>query len=656
MEEIPQGKKRIIPLPVIGAALFVFIFCNLFSFFIFEHVPHVNDEIAYLFQAKLFLSGRLSAPSPCDKESFDFPHIINNGRWYSIYPPGYPLLLMLGLLLRAPWLVNPLLAAGAIVLFYLLGKEFYNRSVGVLASILGAVSPWYLLMSSTMMSHTSSLFFNALFLLFLVRSLRKPSRLNGWAAGAALGMAILIRPVNTLLFCLPFLVYYAAHLLKDRRAKIKNLSSVVAGAVSFALILLLYNFLTNGNPVRMGYLVRYGKSYSVIFGRAATMDFNYTPLFATAQIADNIRALNSDLFGWPLSSFLAVLPLLWLSRIKREDRKKDLLLGSAIVWLFAGLYFFWGAFVFIGPRMFFDALPLLLLLSARGITELPGLLSHISRKLQPKAAEKVLAVILAGFVFYAFVYHFPRFLGPAHKQWHFDRYDHRFAGTTARLHRAISAQGLGRALVILKFLSSPPGSFPDGGWGSGFLYNDPDLRGQIIYARAKGNSWDKLMSCFPEREFYLYVGTLEKGMLLPLEKEGGQILHGQALPPAKKNRRAIELVQDPRSFFRVYSPEFGDFLGRLYLEQDALETDAARLAELGRLNQTQGHFRQAAFCFEAALQVENEPETRRALLDLLVPCYLKTGQAGEAKTITQYLDKVHYDERKLYAVLPERGF
>jgi hypothetical protein len=656
MEEIPQGKEPIVPLPVIGAALFVLIFCNLFSFLIFEHVPHVNDEIAYLFQAKLFLTGRLSAPSPCARESFDFPHIINNGRWYSIYPPGYPFLLMLGLFLRAPWLVNPLLAAGAIVVFYLLGKEFYNRSVGVLASILGAVSPWYLVMSSTMMSHASSLFFNSLFLLFLFRSLRTSSRLNGWAAGAALGMAVLIRPVNTLLFCLPFLVYYAAHLLKERRGKIRNLAAGLAGVVPFALILLLYNFLTNGNPVRMGYLVRYGQSYSVIFGRAATMDFDYTPLFATAQIADNIRALNSDLFGWPLSSFFAVLPLLWLSRIKREYRKKDLLLGSAVVWLFVGFYFFWGAFVFVGPRMFFDALPLLLLLSARGITELPGLLGHISRKLQPQGVKRLVAVILAGFVFYAFVYHLPRFLRPAHKQWYFDRYDNRFAGTTARLHRAIQEQKLGRAVVILKFLNSPPGSFPDGGWGSGFLHDDPDLKGQIIYARAAEDSWDNLMSCFPGREFYLYVGTLEKGMLLPLEKEGGHILHGQALPPAEKSRGAIALVQNPKSFFRVYSPEFADFLDRVYREQDVAQMDASRLAELGRLNQTQGHFRQATFCFEAALQVENEPETRRVLLGLLLPCYLKTGQAREAKTITRYMEKVHYNERKLYDVLPERGF
>jgi len=656
MEEIPQGKKQRLPVPVIGAALFVFIFCSLFSYFVFEHIPHVNDEIAYLFQAKLFQSGRLFASSPCARESFEFPHIINNGRWYSIYPPGFPFLLMLGLFFRVPWLINPLLAAASVILFYFLGRTLYNRSVGILASVLGAVSPWYLLMSSTMMSHTSSLFFNALVLLFLFLSLKRPSLLNGLAAGAALGMAILVRPVNALLFFLPLLVYYAFHLLKNVRTKIKNLTAILASAIPFCLILFLYNFLTNGHPFRMGYLVRYGESYSVIFGRAATMDFDYTPLFAAGQIADNIRALNSEMFGWPLSSFLAILPLFWLSRLKPKDRRKDLLLGSAFVWTLISFYFFWGAFVFIGARMFFDALPLLLLLSARGIAELPGLISQISKKIHPGGARTATAVVVAAFVVYAFAYHFPRYLNPGHKQWYFDRYDHRFAGTTARIDRAIQEQKLGRALVVLKFLERPPGSFPEGGWGSGFLHDDPDLRRNTIYARNRGAGNSDLFSCFPGRSLYFYLGTLEKGMLVPLVRERTVIRRGAPLSPAKKGRTPFQWVQDPKEFFHIYSAKFGDFLERLYKEHDAAEMDGTKLAELGRLYQTQDDFEQAAFCFEAALQIENEPTTRRALLELLVPCYFRTGQARDANAINRYLEKVHYNERKLYEVLPERGF
>jgi hypothetical protein len=656
MKKSSGSKEPAIPLPVILAAAFVFIVSSLFSYFIFEHVPHVNDEIAYLFQARLFQSGRLFAPSPCAGEFFAFPHIINNGRWYSIYPPGYPFLLMLGLFLRAPWLVNPLLAAGSILLLYFIGKGFYNRSVGILASVLGAVSPWYLLMSSSMMSHTSCLFFNALFLFFLFRSLQNPSVINGLAAGAGLGMAVLIRPVNALLFCLPFLLYYAVHLLKERRPKIKNALGILGGTAPFVVLLLLYNFLTNGNPFRMGYIVRYGRSYSAIFGRAATMDFDYTPLFGAAQIADNLRSLNAELFGWPLSSFLAILPLLWLSRLKPEDRQKDLLLAGAAVWLLVGFYFFWGAFVFIGARMFFDALPLFFLLSARGITELPGLLGRVSKKLQPKATVRLISIILAAFILYAFAYHSPRFLWPPHQAWSFDRYDHRFAGTTERLHRAVSELGLKRAVIVLKFLQSPPGSFPEGGWGSGFLHDDPDLKSSIIYARSTDQTWDTLLPCFPGRDFYLYVGTLDKGILRPLTYDGQRATLGAPLQPTRKSGRTVELVKNPKDIFRVYSPGFGHFLEQLFQKEDPANADAARLAELGRLYQARGDFLRAAFCFEAALQVEIEPEMRRVLLNLLVLCYFRTGQSQEAAKIRGYMEKINYNERKLYAVLPERGF
>lgn len=216
------GKKAGVPLPVILASVFVFVFCNLFSYFVFNHIPHVHDEIDYLFQAKLFRSGRLFAPSPCAKEAFDFPHMINNGRWYSQYTPGYPFLLTLGLIFGAPWVINSILASIAVILFYLLGQEIYNHKVGLLSSLLGSVSIWFLLMFSTMMSHTASLFFVALFLLFLLRSLKNPTLMNGGAAAAAWGTSLLIRPYNTVLFTAPFLIYYALFLLKDVKSRLKN--------------------------------------------------------------------------------------------------------------------------------------------------------------------------------------------------------------------------------------------------------------------------------------------------------------------------------------------------------------------------------------------------------------------------------------------------
>lgn len=170
-----NGHEERVPKLVLGCAIFVFLFSTLYNIIIFERVPHIHDEIAYLFQAQIFMTGHLYAHSPCARTSFDFPHIINNGRWYSIYPPGFPFLLMIGLILRAPFIINPSFAALSVVLFYFIGKETFDKRTGIYASVLGSLSPWLLLMSATFLSHTTSMFFNALFLLFLLKTLRSPS-------------------------------------------------------------------------------------------------------------------------------------------------------------------------------------------------------------------------------------------------------------------------------------------------------------------------------------------------------------------------------------------------------------------------------------------------------------------------------------------------
>jgi hypothetical protein len=73
-------------------------------------------------------------------------------------------------------------------------------------------------------------------------------------------------------------------------------------------------------------------------------------------------------------------------------------------------------------------------------------------------------------------------------------------------------------------------------------------------------------------------------------------------------------------------------------------------------HQARDDFRKAAFCFEAALQVETDPEIRRDLLNRILPCYQKTGQAEAAGKILAFMEKVDFNERRLYRVLPERGF
>ena len=107
---------------------------NYISWRVFEHVPHIQDNVDQLFHAKIFASGNLKVSSPLLREFFEQQHMINNGSWYSQYPPGHTFLLMLGVFLGVPWVVNPLMGAGTVVMFYFNGRKMFGETVGRLAA------------------------------------------------------------------------------------------------------------------------------------------------------------------------------------------------------------------------------------------------------------------------------------------------------------------------------------------------------------------------------------------------------------------------------------------------------------------------------------------------------------------------------------------
>ncbi len=647
-------KKLNIPWPVIACALFVFVFTNLISFFIFEHIPHINDEIVYLFQAQTLASGKLYCPSPCGKEFFDFTHMINNGKWYGQYPPGYPLLLVFGLLLSAPWLVNPFFAALSVIAFFHLGKEIYDKKIGILAAVLGSISIWFLLMSSTMMSHTSGMFFTTLFLLFLFRSLKKPSFTNGIVAGLGLGMVLLIRPYTAFFISLPFLIFYAVQLLKNFKKNLKNASAFVLIGILCISLLLIYNKITNGDFFAFGYEVTHGKAHGIGFGKTGYTDIPHTVFLGFTQLFNYLMSLNKYLFGWPLSSFFALVPLFFLTKINPESKKKDFILVTGFFSLLISLFFFWGTYILFGARMVFEALPILLLLSARGLTEAPKLILDKYKKINKATLHKALISILIIFTAHAFFIRFPRWIWPSETEWYYHGYANKYATVTPSINRTLEAVDINNSVVIMKFIYHPSRYFPYGWWGSGFLYNTPRLENNIIYARDRKEENISLFQCFPERKFYLYMGTLEKGMLIPLRKEREKIICGNPIGIAKGGKKFVELIDSPQKFYHLYSSGFSDFIQLLYKMNNFIDIDVSFLFETGKYHKNKRDYKKASFYFEAALQIEKNPEVRNQMLNHLVTCYLKLGRIEEARAITEKLEK--QNQKKLYNIFPEKGF
>ena len=643
-----------LPVVVVLCATFVFISTNLISYFLFQHTPHIHDEIAYLFQAKIFSQGRLSVSSPCGREAFDFPHMINNGKWYSQYPPGYPLILVLGLAIGMPWLMNPLLAALAVVLFYYLGKEIYGEAEGRLAAVLGALSIWFLLTSSTMLSHTGSMVFFAFFLLFLYRSLDAPSLGNGLMAGLGLGIAFLIRPYNVAVIAVPFVVFYGFRFLMDCRRRLLSFSGFVAIILVSVACLMVYNTLTNGHPLKMGYIVSHGEGHGLGFGRQGYLGVPHTPERGLLLIGENLGAINKYLFGWPLSSLLFIVPFFIPLNEGKKWKEADLMMVLGFLSLTGGLFFYWGSHVILGPRMYFEAFPILILITARGLSKTPELIMKHFHSTRPDSVRTFLLCAVGVLTMFGFLYTFPHWVKPPHSEAFNEVLTNSFSGTSHKINGAIMRLPLRKSIVIMKYLYAPRRYFPDGWWGSGFLYDDPMLRNRIIYAQDRGYANVDLFRCYPDRDVYLFFGTLDKGMLIPLDLKEEQLQYGRPLIARAIKGQAIELVGKPQDLFLCYSSALQKTLDLIFEKYRFTDIDVVRLDQLSEQAEQAGDAVTAALLLEAALQIENDPLRRILFLGALARLYLKSGKVTDARHILSRLENLYNPH--LYDVFPEKGF
>jgi hypothetical protein len=116
----------------------------------FEAIPHIEDEIAYVWKAEAIAGGHLSVPTPPEPKSFLIPFVVDyEGQRFGKYPLGWPALLAVGVRLGVRDWVNPLLAGLGVWLTYRLGKRLFGETVGLLAGVLTITSPFFLLNSGS---------------------------------------------------------------------------------------------------------------------------------------------------------------------------------------------------------------------------------------------------------------------------------------------------------------------------------------------------------------------------------------------------------------------------------------------------------------------------------------------------------------------------
>lgn len=169
--------------------------------------PRIVDASTYFLQGRALSHGELAWPVESPTASFRgrfLDHRPNasgdGGTLGGIFPPGYPLLLAFGFLLRAPMLVGPLLAGALVFATYRLARTFVELSsdpsfaepVARTAALLSLTSAALRYHTADTMSHGATALFVALALDASLRARRH----GAFVAALFVGAAFATRPVS----------------------------------------------------------------------------------------------------------------------------------------------------------------------------------------------------------------------------------------------------------------------------------------------------------------------------------------------------------------------------------------------------------------------------------------------------------------------------
>ena len=483
-----------------------------------RRMPHVPDEVAYLFQAKVFASGHLFAAVPRHVDQFDFfPGMIieDHGHWFSQYPFGHPLVLAVGEVVHAPWLIPPVVGGMTVYSLYRLGAHLYGQLTGLLAALLLFASPFFQMSASNFMSHNTAALSLVAATLFLFRPSVRP-RLGWFMSGLFLGLLLNIRPLTAAGVFVPFAVWLAFEIRRAERRKpvIVRTAWWAAGFGVLVAAFLLYDRVLTGSFLKTPY------SYSTLTHDNFGFSGAHSVAAGLMNTETNLSLLVLVLNGWPLfvGLIFPLLPFLLGTR-----RRVDYFFAAGVLSIVLAYTAYRGVFIMYGPRFWYEAVPYLMLLSARGIQRFVEIAGDIGdwlarrRKLVRAADARPAAALLSALVVIALLAYsaYGWTLG-RHKAWPPIDYVPRtlselrdFNGTDGRLLREASHQSLHDAVIFVR---------PCTQWwcyGSVFWKNSPSLDDNIVWAKDLGEPNDaELMAEYPDRR--AYVADYDARTIVPL--------------------------------------------------------------------------------------------------------------------------------------------
>lgn len=165
---------------------------------IFCYQPVTVDEFCHLFESRVLRLGHWSTTALGPADYLTSPFVKSNP-WMGSYPPGWSVFLALfpdGL----TWLGPPLMSALALLSLYALARTVADKSTADLSVLLVAFSPGYYWQGSTYFPHHAHLALLCAGLCLGIWAQRRQSLYLALLGGLALSWALLVRPIETLLF------------------------------------------------------------------------------------------------------------------------------------------------------------------------------------------------------------------------------------------------------------------------------------------------------------------------------------------------------------------------------------------------------------------------------------------------------------------------
>jgi hypothetical protein len=343
------------------------------SLYVFEGIPHLEDEFAYVWQAQVISRGEMMIPSPPEHKSFLVPFVVDyEGERFGKYPIGWPVMLSFGERVGLRWLVNPLLAGLGIWLTYRLVSKILGTTIGLMAAGLTITSPFFLMNSSALLSHPWGLVLSLGLAISWLDATASRESIPGWlptlTAGFTLGTLALSRPFTALGVAIPFGIHGVILLFRVSPVIRKRIIIIGILALSIGSLHFFWQYVVTGDPFQNAYTLwwEYDK---VGFGPGVGVtQEGHNLKFALRNLNFSLNAGYSDLFGWFKFSWIFLPFGLWSVR-----KNCKVWLAASVFPTLVILYLgYWiGAWV-MGPRYYYEGLYSLTILTSAGIAWLAG--------------------------------------------------------------------------------------------------------------------------------------------------------------------------------------------------------------------------------------------------------------------------------------------